>query len=145
MFDPLDTQRVLDIQLKYLELGGRHINVGYIYEKLVLSGLLDDIVTAPLKDSSLQRRVCRVLYMITPLREEDFPDNLKEHWRKLTAVEQHSIDPRYLSLTKIKGETAVLAMSLTRKEAKEVLRAYLKIVIGITQEIGATRKSAVRT
>ena len=123
----------------------RLINVGYIYEKLVLGGLLESIVTAPLKESSLQRRVVMVLRSIYTLREEDFPDDLKEDWRKLKAADERPIDPRNLWLTKIEDETAARAMSLTRKEAKEVLRAYVNIVIEITQKIGAARKSAART
>jgi hypothetical protein len=94
------------------------INAGYIYEKLVLSGLLENILTAPLKDSSLQRRVVRILRSIYTLAEEDFPDNLRDDWRKLKAAEEHKIDPRNAWLKRTEDEIAARAMSLTRKEAK---------------------------
>jgi hypothetical protein len=108
----------------------------------VLGGLLENILTAPLKESSLQRRVLKILRSIYTLNEEDFPDNLKEDWRKLEAADHHEIDPRNAWLTKIEDETAARAMSLSRKEAREVLCAYAKIVTEITKRIGATRKSA---
>lgn len=108
----------------------------------MLSGLLEDILTAPLKESSLQRRVLKILRSIYTLNEEDFPDNLKEDWRKLEAADHHEIDPHNAWLTKIEDETATRAMSLSRKEAKEVICAYVKIVTEITRQIGATRKGA---
>jgi hypothetical protein len=107
----------------------------------VLGGLIERIITAPLKDSSLQKRVARVLRSIYTLTEEDFPDNLKEDWRKLKAVDEHPINPQNMWLIKFRDETEARAMSLTRKEARQVLRAYVNIVIGITERIGATRGS----
>ena len=84
----------------------------------MLGGLLEGIVTAPLKDSSLQKRVGRVQRSIYTLTEEDFPDDLKEDWRKLKAADQHPIDPRNMWLIKLRDETEARAMSLTRKRLK---------------------------
>jgi hypothetical protein len=106
-----------------------------------LGGLLEKILTAPLKESSLQRRVERILRSISTLTEEDFPDDLKKSWRELEAARQHEIDPENAWIMKIRDETAACAMSLTRREAKTVLQAYAHIVIEITKRIGAIRES----
>lgn len=37
------------------------IRIEYIYERLVLSELLEKLLTLPLKDSSLQRRVLKII------------------------------------------------------------------------------------
>jgi len=107
----------------------------------VLSGLLENILTAPSKNSSFQRRVVRILRSIYTLTEEDFPNNLRGDWRKLKAAEEHRVDQRNAWLTRTEDETAARAMSLTRKEAQEVLRAYVDIVIEITKKIGGIRKA----
>jgi len=73
---------------------------------LVLSGLLENILTAPSKNSSFQRRVVRILRSIYTLTEEDFPNNLRDDWRKLKAAEEHRIDPRNAWLTRTEDETA---------------------------------------
>jgi hypothetical protein len=115
------------------------INIEYIYGNLVLGGLLEKILTAPLKESSLQGRVEKILRSISTLTEEDFPDDLKKSWRTLEAAREHKIDPRNAWITRILDETAACAKSLTRMEAQQVLQAYAHIVIEIAKRIGAAR------
>ena len=62
----------------------------YIYRKMV-SPALSWIVLAPLRTSSLQDRVAKILSCSFGLQEEDFPADLRQDWRNLTAVWQRKI------------------------------------------------------
>lgn len=120
----------------FLQIGMTTIRIGYVYQKFVLAGLLEDLLTAPLKDSSLQMRAARILCSIHTLREEDFPEDLKEYWRKLVAIGLRPTNPHLARLSGALPPHRLCAMDLTRKEAREVLRAYVRIIIGITRKIG---------
>ncbi len=88
----------------------------------------------------MQRRVLSVLRSIYTLTEEDFPDDLKEDWRKLKAADQHPIHPRNQWLIKFKDETEA-RYEPHEKRGTGGLRAYVNIVIGIAQRAGAIRRS----
>jgi hypothetical protein len=89
--------------------------VNYLYEKIVAAGPLRNIVLAHKGESSLQDRVGKVLPHFFALREDDFPNDLKPKWKIVKAA---------------KGR------SLTAEEAKNVLGAFVDIVIDVTRLYG---------
>jgi len=77
------------------------------------------------------------------LTKEDPPDDLNDAWLKLDpAASGHTIDPRNAGITRIEDQTAACAMSLSRKEARDVLAAYASLVSEVTRRIGAIRKNS---
>ena len=86
------------------------------------------IVLAPKGDSSLQNRVAKILKCSFGVQEKDFPDDLKEHWRKIAAVRRIRVRPEGG-----RPEAEVKARKLTRKEAYEVLESFLVIAGRITR------------
>jgi hypothetical protein len=59
--------------------------IQYIHNRMINEALAM-IVLAPKGDSSLQNRVAKILKCSLGIQENDFPDDLKEHWRKIASV-----------------------------------------------------------
>jgi hypothetical protein len=109
-------------------------NLDYIYEKIVAGGLLERLLLAPLKESSLQDRVVKILRVFFPLREDYSPDDLMAEYQTITSVYSKPISPK---VGWPPDQVVRKARSLTRKEAREVLRAFLTITVEVIKRLDA--------
>src|SRR5690348_13982746 len=103
-------------------------NLNYIYEKLVAGGALEDLLCAPASHNSLQDRVAKVLRHFCSLDEGHFPDDLRDELRTIKSVYDHPIKP---TVHWPAGPVERRAQSLTRTEAKKILRAFLTITVEV--------------
>jgi hypothetical protein len=100
---------------------------------------LSSIVLAPLRTSSLQDRVAKVLSCSFGLQEKDFPADLRQDWRNLTAVwhRKNPKDRRWM-----KGANAK-ASTLKPTEAKQVLQSFLNIADAVIKRQGINKRARV--
>ena len=110
----------------------------YIYRKMV-NPALSWIVLAPLRTSSLQDRVATVLSCSFGLQERDFPADLRQDWRNLTAVCQRKM-PQNRPWMK---ETNAKASTLKPNEAKQVLQSFLNIADTVIKRQGINERARV--
>ncbi len=110
----------------------------YIYRKMV-SPALSWIVLAPLRTSSLQDRVAKILSCSFGLQEEDFPADLRQDWRNLTAVWERKIPGNRSWMRNANAK----ASTLKPTEAKQVLQSFLNIANGIIKRQGIKERARV--
>ena len=109
-------------------------NLDYIYEKIVAGGLLEWLLLAPPRECSLQDRVVKILRVFFPLREDYFPDDLKAEYRTIMLVYSKPVNPK---LGWPPDQVVRKARSLTRKEAREVFRAFVTITVEVIKRLDA--------
>lgn len=102
-----------------------------VYYKMVCQAL-SWIVFAPKGESSLQERVRKVLECSFGFREEDFPDDVKQDWRKIEAVKEATVKPS----RPWEDPTRAKACALTPRQAKQVLQSFLNIADAVTKRQG---------
>jgi hypothetical protein len=102
--------------------------IQYIHNRMINEALAM-IVLAPKGDSSLQNRVAKILKCSLGIQENDFPDDLKEHWRKIASVRRIKIRPE----DDWRPKEEAKARSLTRKQAHDVLESFLAIAGRVTR------------
>jgi len=98
----------------------------------VAGGALESLLLAPKKDCSLQARVRRVLQFVFGL-DNYLPDDLKSELDVIKAVHNHRITPN----NRWRSGVDAKVQSLTRKEAKQVLQAFLTITVEVIKRLPA--------
>lgn len=108
-------------------------NLDYVCGKIVAAGAIEKLDLAQTLHNSLQDRVAKILPFFFALRDEHFPDNLREDLETLISVYTHPISP---GIAGPPDDVGRRCRSLTRNEAKGVRRAFLRISVEVTRQLG---------
>jgi len=97
----------------------------------VAEGALECLLLARVSESSMDNRIKKILRATSFLREDCFPDDLKNEWRVIRAVHIHKISAMYDHLPVREARIR----SLKKKEKEQVLLAFLTITVEVIKRL----------